>query len=467
MNNETAVHNLESKKFASVIKSIGNNNLVNLKVIEQTISAANASQLLILKRKNVITDEEYRDLRQKLSEKQSAEEKSRIDALNNKMHGSDQQSNTQPEKTTEKKIEHEIQNVSYTELSTMLGSGVISLERYDAELKRRKDDPMTLSMANPPTGIPVERRNYSPTKAKDFITQNVPLSQQKGLLDELQNFKKEGEYYSVSIRKDNRGYGLVRFELPNPWTYVKKNAEQSVTQSVRHELGKGGNRLINPDYVHNEMINQYKLVRDALPAGTTTHKLLEKTDKIVTVALTGAGLTVEAVNLLVNAVRGALLESPQLKYKVAALIPDDLVRQGATVNTRLLGNNLRTFIHKKYNLPDRPRHTPVLVNTLDQIKPEHYRAQDAQKVGITMRDLTRENAIKFIHENVPVEKQESAIETINRLQGNQFGVSIMDSGWVRIDASAREPRTYDNRPQYDNRQKWVGSFDASVATKMP
>ena len=118
-------------------------------------------------------------------------------------------------------------------------------------------------------------------------------------------------------------------------------------------------------------------------------------------------------------------------------------------------------MNKKYHLPDRPKITPVMVNTLDQIKPEHFRQQDAQKVGITMRDLTRENAIKFIHENVPVEKQESAIETINRLQGNQFGVSIMDSGWVRIDASAREPRVYDNR------QKWVGSYNATDDTKMP
>ncbi len=311
------------------------------------------------------------------------------------------------------------------------------------------------ALAESATGVQILRRNFTPQQARAYVA-TLPLEHQRGLNAELDRLEASGLRYTVSVRRDGRGaYGLEQFILQptNTWTNVKKNAEQSVTQSVRHEVGKQGNRLINPDYVHNEMINQYKLVRDALPPGTTTHKLLEKTDKIVTVALTGTGLTMEAVNLLVNAVRGALLEAPELQYKVAALIPDDLVRQGVTVNTRLLGNNLRAFIHKKYNLPDRPRHTPILVNTLEQIKPEHYRAQDAQKVGITMRDLSREKAIKFIHDNVPLEKQQSAIETLGRLEGNQFGVSIMDSGWVRIDASAREPRKYEDRPQYDNRQK--------------
>lgn len=314
-------------------------------------------------------------------------------------------------------------------------------------------------------------QNLAPDQAKEWINAHASDKDKQGLLDKLTAYGTEFKGpYSVSIEKRQNGtFALGRFAqtIPNPRKIIEKEASKSVTQSVRHEVGKGGNRLINPDYVHNEMINQYKLVRAALPSDSATHKLLEKTDKLVSVALTGTGLTVEAVNLLVNAIRGALLEAPELKYKVAALIPDDLVRQGATVNTRLLGNNLRTFIHKRYHLPDRPKQTPVLVNTLEQIKPEHYRAQDAQKVGITMRDLTRENAIKFIHENVPAEKQESAIETIGRLQGNQFGVSIMDSGWVRIDASAREPRKYEDRPHYDNRQKWVGSYNASDDTKMP
>ncbi|MBI5620560.1 hypothetical protein HY949_02160 [Candidatus Gottesmanbacteria bacterium] len=314
-------------------------------------------------------------------------------------------------------------------------------------------------------------QNLTPTAAKDWITAHASEKDKDGLLKKLDAYGTEWKGpYSVSIEKRQNGtFVLGRFaqNVPNTREIIKKEGSKSVTQSVRHEVGKGGNRLINPDYSHNEIIAQYKLIREALPPDTATRKLVDKTDGVVSAALTASGLTVEGINLLVNAVRGALLESPELRYKVAALIPDDLVRQTAVAALRTSGNTLRDFIHKTYHLPDRPRHTPVLVNTLEQIKPEHYRAQDAQKVGITMRDLSREKAIKFIRDNVPVEKQESAIETLGRLEGNQFGVSIMDSGWVRIDASAREPRKYEDRPQFDNRQKWVGSFDASVATKMP
>lgn len=350
----------------------------------------------------------------------------------------------------------EIHNTPITELNILLLQKVISEEQFKEELERRpKGNAFTL--AGSATGIPVEYRNWSQAEAKDFILNNVPQGQQSGLLKELEEFQKKGPYYSVSIRKDNRGYGLVRFQTTNPWDYVKKDAAQSVTREVRRETGKQINRLINPDYSHNEVIREYRLVREAIPEGTATRQVLEKTDKAVSAVLTASGLTAEAANLLVNAIRGALLESPELKYKVAALIPDDLVRQSYVVGARSMGNTLREYIHRKYHLPDRPKQTPILVNSLAQLKPEQYRAQDAQKVGVDMRDLTRENAREFILTNVPTEKQASALETIDRLPGNTFGVQIMDTGWVRISASAREPRSYDNRPRY-------GSYDA---TKKP
>lgn len=299
-----------------------------------------------------------------------------------------------------------------------------------------------------PTGVQRGTRNFTYEETLDWIAKNVPVDHQKRPLAELKKIKEEGGQYTVSIDRDWRGaYRLVKFK--------SREAAQSVTQSIRREVGKQGNRLINPDYAHNEIIRQYKLVRDALPRGTAMGQMLEKTDAAVSAVLTAGGLTVEAANLLVNAVRGALLESPEFKFKVATLIPDDLIRQSAVVTARSTGNTLLAFIHDKYHLPDRPKQTPILVNTLDQIKPEHYREQDAQKVGVDMRDLNREKAKEFILKNVPVEKQASALETIDRLPGNTFGVQIMDSGWVRISASAREARSYDNRPRY-------GSYDATT-----
>lgn len=349
--------------------------------------------------------------------------------------------------STKTLIEAQIQQqASSSELRILRDQGVITSEQFVNEMKRRlKDD--TFTFAKSATNVPVEYRNFTASDAEKWIKNNVPTVQQANLLTELKNFRNEGGNYSVTIGRDGRGYRLVKFK--------SREAAQSVTREVRRETGKQINRLINPDYAHNEIMRQYKLVRDALPRGTATHQMLEKTDKIVSAVLTASGLTVEAANLLLNAIRGALLESPHLKYKVAVVIPDDLIRQSAVVTARSAGNTLRRYIHDKYHLPDRPKQTPILVNTLDQIKPEHYREQDAQKVGVDMRDLSRQKAKEFIRANVPVEKQASALETMDRLPGTTFGVQIMDSGWVRISASAREPRSYDNRPRY-------GSYDATT-----
>lgn len=363
-------------------------------------------------------------------------------------------------KPLDEAVIQQIHQVSLTELSRMMHEGYISEEQFEAELQRRPKD-KAFTLAESVTDVPDEYRNLTPTEAEKFIRENVLRGQQRGLLDKLKKFNDQGAFYSVSVGKDNRGYHLVRFQTPNPWDNVKKDAAQSVTREIRRETGKQLSRLINPDYSHIEIVNQYKLVRDALPQGSATSQALNKVDGAVKILLTTSGVTVEAVNLLVNAVRGALLEAPELKYKVAALLPDDVVRQGFVAAVRAEGNTLRRYIHEKYHLPDRPKQTPILVNTLDQIKPEHYRQQDAQKVGVDMRDLNREKAREFIMSNVPVEKQASALETIDRLPGNTFGVQIMDSGWVRISASAREPKNYDERPRYDNRQKWVGSYDAT------
>lgn len=357
-----------------------------------------------------------------------------------------------------------IQSAESDELLELVKNGGITFDIYQAELQRRwkltqsqtpsPSDPSQSANYETATGVAIEHRNLSPSDAEKWITGHVPKDQQRGLLTELINFRQLGNNYSVTIGRDGRGYRLVRFQTPNPWDYVKKDAAQSVTREVRRETGKQINRLINPDYAHNEMLREYKLVREALPEGTATRQILEKTDKAVSAVLTASGLTAEAANLLVNAIRGALLESPELKFKVAALIPDDLVRQSYVVGARTMGNTLREYIHRKYHLPDRPKQTPILVNTLGQLKPEQYRTQDAQKVGVDMRDLSREKAREFIITNVPTEKQASALETIDRLPGNTFGVQIMDTGWVRISASAREPRSYDNRPRY-------GSYDAT------
>lgn len=361
------------------------------------------------------------------------------------VHTPDGTPNVQSE-ATKQLIEKQIHQASITELNSMLYEGIISRDQLVAELKRfPKDD--TFTFARSATGVPVEYRNFFPSDAEKWIKNNVPKVQQANLLTELKNFRNEGGNYSVSIGRDGRGYRLVKFK--------SREAAQSVTREIRRETGKQINRLINPDYAHNEMMREYKLIREAIPEGTATRQMLEKTDKAVSAVLTASGLTAEAANLLVNAIRGALLESPELKFKVATLIPDDLVRQSYVVGARSMGNTLRRYIHDKYHLPDRPKQTPILVNTLDQIKPEHYREQDAQKVGVDMRDLSREKAKEFILANVPVEKQASALETIDRLPGTTFGVQIMDSGWVRISASAREPRSYDNRPRY-------GSYDAST-----
>ncbi len=425
---------------------------------ESEIQQLSHKELKELFSRQGITHDEYRN---ELARRATAI-KTQSESVINSARANQQSESTSvlSENTTTKLLEQRIQQASIAELSVMMAQGTITKERYDAELIRHKDDKSSLSIASAGSGIPVEYRNFSPSQTEKFINNKVPQSQRDGLLAQLKSFKDEGDFYSVSLRKDNRGYSLVRFQTPSPWTYVKKNAEQSVTQSIRHEIGKGGNRLINPDYSHNEIIAQYKLIRAALPPGTSIHKILEKTDGIISAGLNASGLTVEGINLLVNAIRGALLEAPELRYKVAALLPDDLVRQTAVAAVRTSGNTIREFIHKKYHLPDRPKKTPVMVNTLDQIKPEHYRAQDAQKVGVDMRDLSREKAKEFILNNVPIEKQESALETINKLPGSTFGVQIMDSGWVRISASAREPRTYDNRPRY-------GSYNATDATKMP
>lgn len=375
------------------------------------------------------------------------------------------------------------------ELQVLRDENIITEEAYKAELARRKpkketgDDQQGSTATGPSTGQPTEtldellkratgverdERNMSMADAQQWITENVPAAHQNGLIKELEILRKSGRRYDVSISRNWRGtYKIVSFRKPQPWEQVKKDAAQSVTREVRRETGKQINRLLNPDYAHNEMIREYRLVREALPQGSATRQALDKVDRAVKILLTTSGITAEAANLLVNAIRGALLEAPELKYKIAALLPDDVVRQGYVVAARSAGNTLRRYIHEKYHLPDRPKQTPVLVNTLDQIKPEHYRAQDAQKVGVDMRDLNREKAREFILKNVPVEKQASALETIDRLPGNTFGVQIMDAGWVRISASAREPRKYEDRPKYDNRQRWVGSYNATDDTKMP
>lgn len=346
---------------------------------------------------------------------------------------------------TKQLIEKQIQQASISELRILMDQGMITPQQFDDEVDRRPKD-NTFTFAKSATGVPIEYRNLTSSDAEKWIKNNVPRIQQSNLLTELKNFRDQGGNYTVSIGRDGRGYRLVKFK--------SREAAQSVTREIRRETGKQMNRLINPDYAHNEMMREYKLVREALPEGTATRQMLEKTDKAVSAVLTASGLTIEAANLLVNAIRGALLESPELKFRVATLIPDDLIRQSYVVGARSMGNTLRRYIHDKYHLPDRPKQTPVLVNTLDQIKPEHYREQDAQKVGVDMRDLNREKAREFILNNVPVEKQASALETIDRLPGTTFGVQIMDSGWVRISASAREPRSYDNRPRY-------GSYDAT------
>lgn len=365
-----------------------------------------------------------------------------------------------------------IKSAQPMELDVLRDESIITPDQYREEQQRRLELSRNKASAPSPsplnqsgqsdlldyllesyTGVSVERRNLAPLEAEKWIRTHVPKEQQRGLLTELKNFRDEGNYYSVTIGRDSRGYRLVRFQTPNPWNNVKKDAAQSIAREVRRETGKQINRLTNPDYSHNELLQQYSLVRQALPEGTATRQALDKVDGAVKIALATAGITTEAANLLVNAIRGALLEAPELKYKIAALLPDDVVRQGYVVAARSAGNTLRRYIHEKYHLPDRPKQTPVLVNTLDQIKPEHYRAQDAQKVGVDMRDLSREKAREFILKNVPLEKQASALETIDRLPGNTFGVQIMDAGWVRISASDREQRTYDNRPRY-------GSYDA-------
>ncbi len=365
-----------------------------------------------------------------------------------------------------------IQTARSADLITLLREKAITQDQYDEEQTRRSalhQATLSLKPAAPSTGsgsleafvdaqtgVQILRRNFTPKQARDYVA-TLPLEHQRGLNVELDKLEASGLQYTVSVRRDGRGaYGLEQFiqQPPNPWNNVKKDAAQSVTREVRRETGKQINRLINPDYAHNEMIREYRLVREALPQGTATRRMLEKTDAAVSAVLTASGLTAEAANFLVNAIRGALLESPELKFKVAALIPDDLVRQSYVVGARSMGNTLREYIHRKYHLPEKPKQTPILVNTLGQLKPEQYRTQDAQKVGVDMRDLPREKAREFILTHVPTEKQASALETIDRLPGNTFGVQIMDTGWVRISASAREPRSYDNRPRY-------GSYDAT------